>query len=282
LFNYNARMRTLTLFAGLMLFSSAGGQDLQQRVVDLIELYNEHQALALPLPDVKALTELISGGNITLSDRIRSTGGEDDQIRVVGYRLYQRPRTVVWVSALYKQLNPDGYIIEHFTPGEAGSYRLYQYLPMPWPIKDRHWTISVDKALGMAQSTQDQIWEHHWKLTPNGKSRMHSLVAKGLIPRLDEKQFLKAVYLPRNQGGWTVFEVTEDVTLLASHVSTVLSGWIPDGFIAAYTRRRVDNMMSEIDRFAATIDRSYDAEHFLVFSGSGEPIYAEALRSEAR
>jgi len=269
------------LLAGLFLASSASAQILQQRVVELIELYNDQQDLGLPLPNADALTELTNGEIITLSERVTNSAEEDDRIRVVGYRLYQRPRTIVWVSALYKPLNPDGHIIEHLTPGDAGGYRLYQYLPVPWPIKDRHWAISVEKDLTLAQSTGNQIWEHHWKLTPNGKSRMRSMVAQGLIPRLDEERFAKAVYLPRNQGGWTAFKVTDDVTLLASHVSTVLSGWIPDSFVAAYTRRRVDSMMAEIDRFAAVIDQSYDPKHFLVFSGSGEPIYPAALHNDA-
>jgi len=275
-------MRTLSLLAGLFLVSSVNAQVVQQQLIELIALYNDHQALKLPLPDSQALTELTTGGVVILSERVSNSPEQDDQIRVVGYRLYQRPRTIVWVAALYKPLNPNGRIIEHITAGEAGGYELYQYLPVPWPIKDRHWTITVDKAVALAVSTGDKIWEHHWRLTPNGELRMRRMVAQGLLPRLDEKRFKQAVYLPRNQGGWTAFKVNDNLTLLASHVSTVLSGWIPDSFVAAYTRRRVDTMMGEIDRFAATVHRSYDPEHFLVFSGSGEPIYPTELRPEAK
>ena len=274
-------MRTWVLLVGLCLSFTAGGQDLQPRIVELIELYNTHQAVALPLPDNDALTELVDGGIVMVSERIKNSAAEDDRIRVVGYRLYERPRTTVWVSALFKQLDPDAHIIEHLTPGEAGGYRLYQYLPLPWPIKDRHWAITVDKAITLAQATADQIWEHRWDLTPDGESSAYNLVAQGLIPRLDKDRFRKAVYLPRNQGGWTAFRVTDDVTLLSSHVSTVLSGWIPDSFVAAYTRRRVDSMMGQIEESAANVHEFYNPKQFAVFTGSGEPIDLEQLQRDA-
>jgi len=61
-----------------------------------------------------------------------------DRIRVVGYRLIQRPRVLIWISALNTSNEQVQRLTEYQLEDDGGTGSLwYQHMRLPWPIRDR-------------------------------------------------------------------------------------------------------------------------------------------------
>ena len=251
------------------------------QIESLLSLYNHHTDLPLPVLAGEQLVDLLAGKTILIRDRtkLENGGGEkEDRIRATGYRLFNKPRLQVWVSTLYKAPSGEQTLKERLLHlGDQGDYTLYQYLELPWPIRDRHWTIDISKATQLAARTDGVIWEHHWRLSEDGQKRGLQAINTPPALELDADDLAKAVYLPINRGGWVAIRVSEHSTLLVAHVTTVMSGWIPDRFVAIYTTRTLNKMMSAIGEYTERVNDQYDHRRFPVFSGTGELILKTCL-----
>ena len=243
------------------------------QLADLLALYNAHAELPLPALNSADLRELSKGETVLLRDRTPLAADDeegDDQIRATGFKLFAKPRRQIWVSTLYKDPEAAGGLKEHiFSMGERGGYTLYQYLELPWPIRDRHWTIEVSKYARLAEQTEQRVWEHGWRLAPTGKKLAQQIVDENIIPSISRKEMDRAIYLPVNRGGWIAIEVDAKHTLLIAHTTTVMSGWIPNRFVAVYTTRTLDKMIRAIDDYADQVTLQYDHRRFPVFTGDG-------------
>ena len=254
-----------------------------KRISALLDGYNTHSEAALPTLDADQLDDLVAERVVLVRDRrpLEDSEGEvDDRVRATGFRLFRKPRVTVWISTLYKPPGVATRLHERtVSMGANGDFTLYQYMAMPWPIRDRHWTIDISKDTDLAAATGDDIWEHRWQLADNGLKRGQEVIKRPPRLELDPDELAGAVYLPLNRGGWIAFRVDDEHTLLVGHVTTVMSGWIPDRFVAMYSSRTLNRIMQAIEQYTDRVAEEYDHVSYPVFSGGGELIRSRRVAS---
>lgn len=246
--------------------------------------YNRHADMPLPVPPADGLEALAEGRVVDLRERqpLASSDGESaDRIRVVGYRLIERPRLLVWLAALDLGTEHTDRITEHLVAVDAaGGSVWYQHLRLPWPLRDRHWVIRNYKAVELTAASDGMIWEHAWRLEEAGDELAADLLQAGRVDGLDERTQDRAIYLPVNRGGWAMLAVGPRSTLVAAHVITVLGGWIPDGLVARLTSRQLERMLDNLEPRSYEVHEEYDAS-YPVFRGDGRLITVEMARHAA-
>ena len=251
-----------------------------------IETYNAYQEVDLPELSDRDLRALAEGSVVKSRERRRisdSRGKEKDRIRIVGYRIYESPRVLVWLAALGDGTRLSKRLTEHFIEADTrGGKRWYQYLRLPWPMKDRHWVVLSGKDLDLSSATGGFAWEHAWHLDDDGEETALRLLANGEVEGVTAKQGTKAVYVPVNRGGWVMFELDERRVLVAAHVTSVLGGWIPDRLVARFVSAQLDSVLTKLEREASTIHDRYDGS-FPIRTGDGAiitPEMAKAAKSD--
>ncbi len=249
-----------------------------------VAAYNEHDAVGLPMPSSDEVASLLDGEVVKIRRRLPMTdsaGGHEDRIRIVGYRYFERPRLLIWLSALDIGQQHADRLTEHLMWADDGGDSLwYQFLELPWPIKNRHWVIRNRKNTSLTRATGGVAWEHAWRLEEGGYGTAMTLLGDGAVDGLDTRDGRKAIYLPVNRGGWTMFELTGNRTLVAAHVSTVLGGWIPEGLVASLVSRHLDSILSGLEARSQTIHDRYDTG-YVIYTGDAQPI-SRAMAVEAQ
>ncbi len=240
-----------------------------------VEAYNAHDAVGLPMPSADQLARLLEGEVVKVRRRMPmsdSTGGREERIRIVGYRYFERPRLLIWLSALDIGQQHADRLTEHLMWADDGGDSLwYQHMELPWPIRNRHWVIRNRKNTDLTLATAGVAWEHAWRLEEGGYDTAMALLGDGAVDGLDDRDGRKAIYLPINRGGWTMFELPGNRTLVAAHVSTVLGGWIPDGMVAGIVSRHLDSILSGLEARSETIHERYDTS-YTIFTGDARAI----------
>lgn len=253
-----------------------------------IEAYNGHESIELPLPSDKELRQLAAGQVVKIRRRMpiaNSSGEQADRIRIVGYRVIEQPRLLVWLAALDVGTQHSKALTEHLIASDnVGGSVWYQYLKLPWPVKNRHWVIHNTKNTALAAATGGTVWEHAWRLETGGRDIAMQLLADGQVAGLTPADGEKAIYLPINRGGWTVFALDRHRALVAAHVTTELGGWIPDSLVASTVSRQLQSMLSALEQRAASIHLTYTSSSYPIFTGDGKlitPDMATAAQSGA-
>jgi hypothetical protein len=251
-------------------------------IVAALVAYNAHAAVALPVPPAADLASLVDGRVIEVRTRTRienAAGEETDRIRVVGYRIVDRPRLLVWLAALNIGTQHAERLTEHVMQfDDSGGSVWYQYLNLPWPLKNRHWVIRNEKRTGLTAATNGVVWEHAWRLEERGRAAAQALLESGEVDGLDARDGRKALYLPVNRGGWTMFELDEDRTLVAIHVMTVMGGWIPDRLVANMASEQLEDMLTKLAPRADVIHERYDTS-YPIFTGDARRITLDMARA---
>ncbi len=239
--------------------------------------YNDqpHASLTLPLPDDDQLARLSAGDVISFRERIETASG-DTVYRVVALAELPTSRLAVWVATLGSvETNASRLLEVKLGEHASGSSIWYQYVNLPWPIADRHWTIRSRARTAVAAST-GVWWEHGWSLMADGKriARDHIETA----PRLgiSQRQFDRAVYLPTNTGGWLMAPLSPDATLVAVHATAELGGGLPDGWVARYVSRQLTKQMRKMRERAPRAGEILASSHAL-YTGRGVRIEAQML-----
>jgi hypothetical protein len=246
--------------------------DLRPYVAASIEAYNELAAEPLPQLGSEDIEELLAGEVI----KIRRKGARaedpdgDRHERVVGYILIDRPRDLVWLAALDPSFLATDLITElRLETDEQGTAIWYQYISLPWPITDRHWVVRLWKSIELATRTDQFIWEQNWDLADDGPQVAREIVGAHRLPELDLDKIEKAIYLPVNHGNWTLFALTEDTTLLAYRVSTVVGGSIPESWVASFAVAQLDRLLKGVARHADDVLQTWDPEKHPIYGGDG-------------
>lgn len=244
-------------------------------LIAAIEIYNQHQTVKLPVPSHEELSTLGRGGIVKIREQktmLDSLENEQERIRIVGYRVYEQPRLLVWLGALDFDTQHSKRLTEHLVEAEpGGSSRWYQYVRLPWPVKNRHWVVRSFKDTELSRATDGFIWQHSWALDDNGQETAARLLANQEVDGVTSKQGSKAVYVPVNRGGWTMFELDERRVLVAAHVTSVLGGWVPDTLVARVVSSQLQSMLTNLEDEAAGIHQRYDGQS-VVLTGDGQPI----------
>jgi hypothetical protein len=236
-------------------------------------------ASAFPLPELEEeqLGRLFDGEVVRMREKwVLSNEGEDEERtrnRVLAFRLVGAPRRDAWLAAL----DPHALLNDRVTEirlGESpeGGATWYQFMDLPWPIRNRHWVIRIATALDVCAGTGGQCWEQTWHLVPGGEAVARSLAAKGRAGPLDGGAVRGARYLEENDGAWAIFAIGDDLTLVAYNLTIVMGGWIPEGMAARFAQRALEDLLDRVAAHAARIPTHYVAGHAPIPAGDGTPI----------
>ena len=256
--------------------STLAGDGRDARIVQVLEQYNALSDMRLPMPGPDDAKAIAAGRVVKLRERMEmmsaATNERDQRIRVVGYRLIERPRLLVWLAALDVGTEHSDRLTEHLLMNDdRGGSLWYQHLHLYWPIKNRHWTIVNRKSVELADSTNGMVWEHAWQLAPEGREIAMDLLENREVDGLTDNRARRAIYLPVNRGAWTMFELGDGLTLVASHATVELGGFIPDSFVASYVGRQLTKMLDGLVSRSDVMDREYDTS-YTIYTGAGEVI----------
>jgi hypothetical protein len=237
--------------------------------------YNESVENDLPLPDAEQLERLLAGEMVDIRDRTPIEdwrGKPQDKLRVVGYKLVERPRLLVWLATLNVTTEHSRRMREYqLSDDGAGGSVWYQHLNTPWPVRNRHWVIANRKNTELAEATQGLVWEHRWDLAERGKDEALNLLLDKKLEGLGEKDFDKSIYLTVNEGAWTMFAVNEQTTLVAAHTTADMGGWIPERWVSGFVAKQLGSVLANLTTRADTVHDDYSGEQ-TVFDGWGRPI----------
>lgn len=279
-------LTTALLIASTLLCTGANAAPTVDELAAVLWRYNDAAQTDLPIPNVAQLEALAQGKTVHLRERLAVSADNPDtdksqRLRVVGYQLVHRPRLLVWLATLHAGTTHEPRLLEHrVRVNEDRSSTWYQHLNAPWPVRNRHWVIRSGKNVAVAEDTQDLAWEHRWTLEPRGRDIALNLMIENTFDALNERDFEHTIYLSENAGAWTMFEVEEDVTLVATHTTADMGGWIPDRWVAGFVARQLSSVLRELEDKADTIHEHYDQDD-PVQNGHGQPISREQL-SDAR
>ena len=247
-------------------------------IVGLIELYNDSAAATLSLPDPTSeqLERLVAGDVVAFRDRMPIGADADMAYRVVALAMVPEDRLRLWVATLGSaEQNAKRMVEVKLEQLEGGAAVWYQFVNLPWPIADRHWTIRSQARKGVAAAT-GAWWEHGWTLADGGRERAREHVAGGHAADLELRQFDRAVYLPMNEGGWLMARLADGGTLVAVHATAELGGGLPDSWVARYVSRQLRKLVVKIRERAANAEGIVAASS-TIYSGYGEQIGAGLL-----
>lgn len=260
------------------------GIDVAAATTAAIARYNELVDPDLPELTPEELDALVAGDVLEFRRRAPMTdsaGQTADRIRMIGLVIVERPRILTWLAALDVGTRHAKRLTEHRIDGdEIGGSLWYQHIDLPWPVRDRHWVIRNQKNTRVTEAMDGRVWEHGWSLEPDGVDIAAALLGRGEIAHLSTATMGRAIYLPINRGAWTMFELDDRHTLVAAHVSTVLGGWIPDGWVASYVGRQFNSMLGALTERSDVIADQYNTD-VPVYTGAGEVITRETARRAA-
>ena len=247
-------------------------------IVRLVDSYNASSAatFALPMPDDDQLERLRSGEVVAFRNRVPMGSDEQWVYRVVALAAVPEDRLRLWVATLGSaEQNAKRMVEIKIDQLDAGAAVWYQFVNLPWPIADRHWTIRSQARTGVAETT-GAWWEHGWTLAERGLERARDRVEAGTAADLTARQFERAVYLPMNDGGWLMARLPDGGTLVAVHATAELGGGLPDSWVARYVSRKLRNLVGQIRARAGQAEAILAASP-LIFTGHGERIETDLL-----
>ncbi|MEO1573926.1 MAG: hypothetical protein AAFU65_03110 [Pseudomonadota bacterium] len=246
--------------------------------------YNDAAETPLPIPTVEQFEALARGETVHLRERLDAPGSDtakSKRARVVGFQLVNRPRLLVWLATLHAGTTHEPRLLEHrVSVNNDDSSTWYQHLDTPWPVRNRHWVIRSGKNVAVADQTQDLAWEHRWTLEPRGRDIALNLMIEERFERLEERDYKRTIYLDENAGAWTMFAIEDDVTLVATHTTADMGGWLPERWVAGFVARQLRSVLRDLEAKADRIHEHYDPDD-PVHNGRGRPITREQL-SDAR
>ncbi len=278
-------IRRFTLALALALTSSLAAASDSEAIASALKDYQRESGVPVADLDIGSLADLERGE--TLQRKVRVTrsgaGGNDTTtVRIIGYRVIDKPREPLWIAALAFDGGYSDRLTEHLvTKHDGGGASWYQHVDMPWPLRDRHWLIRTGKGVPLTERLAGRVWEHHWHLEPDASARIEGMLARVTIPGLPPERVRKAVELPLNNGAWVMATLGPERTLVVLHATMDMGGIIPDALVNRYTRRQLRSMLANIEARADEAWKSYSSD-YLIYRGDGTPIEPVTAARAAR
>jgi len=247
----------------------------------LLEQYSRLGDFHLPSLSVSELDALAAGEPIVALFREPSVQSTEqvDAMRVVGWQVVDAPRMLVWLSAL------SGNEVSSARPSHAvlmqraaGAYVSYHHADLPWPVKDRQWTLLCEKNLTLAEDSHDVIWEHRWSLLERDDALLESVYEQRRIPGVTRRVLDDSVYLSENRGAWIVFDLGASGTLVAASMDVDSGGQLPDALVRSFAKRQ---LRAFFESLSALRGMHYSGTP-VIHDGRGLPIAREAAITAAR
>jgi hypothetical protein len=266
------------VFILLPVLSAAQGNDamgeLQATIARLADQYSRNRDIQLPILERRDIERLAEGQSLVSAYDRPGTGPGDDveAMGLLGMQLVDAPRMLVWITLLRGGgRSGDNFITATLSRNTAGSYTRYQYVNLPWPVRDRHWVIYCEKNLAIAHISDGAIWEHQWALQDNGEQLLRTAFEKGAIGALTPRKLNGSIYLPENRGTWAVFDLGNDKTLIVALYDADLGGRLPGPLVRSFTKRQLRNYLESTSELTAQVLSFYDGTR-IVHDGFGAPI----------
>ncbi len=259
---------------GLILGRLGFASDAEPDIEGAIKLYNSAPSAraTLPIPKPKQAARLREGDVISVREQLDFPQVANVQ-RVTAYVVVPSERLRVWVATLGSNERHAQRLTEHpVSFDQTGGAVWYQYLALPWPFADRHWLIRTKKNKGLAEETDDLVWEHYWQLATDDLGVVReNLASTRESSGISAEQFAKALYLKVNQGGWVMMPVGTDQTLVSVYATAELGGRLPDGVVARMTQRQLQKSLGDLSRRAEKAEQALASSKPL-HTGGGELI----------
>ena len=247
----------------------------------LLEQYSRQGDFQLPTFSVSDLDRLAAGEAIVgvFHEPIQSPTKAVDTTLLVGWQVVHAPRLLVWLSILggseESSARLNHVVLMRRT---AGAYVSYHHMDLPWPFKDRQWTLLCEKNLGLAEASHDVIWEHRWSLLPRDDAQLETAYERGLIPGLTRRALADSVYLRANRGAWILFDLGASGTLVAASMDVDFGGHIPDTLVRSFAKHQLRTFLESL----SALRGAHYTETPLIHDGRGLPITREAAKTAAR
>ena len=247
-------------------------------IPQLLRQYSEHADFALPELTANETTNLAAGKPVVRILRGTPQDGELSAMGIIGLRIVDAPRLLVWLAVLGGTGEPHPRTTRAILARHpAGSHVGYQHADIPWPVRDRHWVIYTRKNLDLANASDGVIWEHYWNLHEHGRQLLSD--TPPVHPELWRK-LENAVYLPANRGAWALFDLGSNRTLVLGLADFELGGFVPSGLARSYTKRQLRRGLKQIDSLTARIHQKYTGDP-IIHDGHGMPITPQQARDVA-
>ena len=263
---------------------AAAGAGIGETIPKLVEEYSRLSGIYVPELQDKDIEILLTGKSVISTSREpgHEQDGDVDAMGLLGIQLVEAPRLLVWLSLLGGNGRSDERVISvKLSQAPDSAYSRYQYVNLPWPIRDRHWVIYCEKNLELAETTDGVIWEHRWSLHDDGENLLQSAFDNGRIPRLSVRAFEKSVYLPANRGTWGLIDLGQSRTLIVAFYDADLGGRLPGGLVRSFTKRQLRNYLETTREQTDYVLQFYDENH-PVHDGFGSPISLQDASDVAR
>lgn len=258
-----------------------GDGPLVEQIPKVLEQYSRQGDFQLPGLSVADLDALVAGEAIVALFRdpaVAQTEQADTQ-RLVGWQVVHAPRLLVWLSILGGSEESSARLNHAvLLQRSAGAYVSYHHMGLPWPFKDRQWTLLCEQNVSLAERSDDVIWEHRWSLLPRDSALLEGAYERGLMPGLTRRALDDSVYLRANRGAWVLFDLGATGTLVAASMDVDFGGHIPDAIVRTFAKHQLRTFLESL---SALRGRHY-AETPLVHDGRGLPITHQAAMIAAQ
>jgi hypothetical protein len=280
----NSAIAVRAVLAVLVLgqFGSTGAESLSdgnlvEEIPKLLEQYSRQGDFQLPSLSIAELDTLAAGKTIVALFHEPTVPA--DTGRVVGWQVVAAPRLPVWLSILDASEESSARLKHStLTQRTGGAYVSYHYIDLPWPFKDRQWTLLCDENVSLAEESHDLIWEHRWDLLPRDDALLENAYEHGLIPGLTRQALDDSVYLRANRGAFILFDLGARGTLVAASMEIDLGGHVPDSLVRSFAKRQVKAFLESL---SAPRGAHYD-EARMIHDGRGLPITREGAMTAAQ
>ncbi|MEO8466760.1 MAG: hypothetical protein ABI640_15595 [Gammaproteobacteria bacterium] len=249
--------------------------DLAARISPLLEQYSRDGDFDLPGVSTADLAALAAGDTVFDAFREPSAraAGQVEVMGLVGWRIVAAPRLLVWLSILGGSEESSARLHHAVLVQRAdGAYVSYHHMALPWPFKDRQWTLLCDKNLSLAEHSHDAIWEHRWDLLPRDEALLKRAYEEELVPGLTQEVVDESVYLRANRGAWILFDLGPSGTLVAATMDMDFGGHLPAALVRSTAKHQLKTFLESLSALRGT---HYNGTP-LVHDGRGLPITREA------
>lgn len=246
--------------------SAASAEVLQSAVAEF------NRGAVLPLPGLSApqLDQLSRGEPVALL----MPGASESVWRSVGLIVAPVPMRDLWVSCQDPHFSNIERVTELRLAGSARTDRAswYGHIDLPTPISDRHWVVNVWNNHALAQQSGGRMWEHPWRVDPDGAARIRPYVERGEVGTLTLAQLDGSIYTPVNEGAWVVIALSDDESLLSYHSATDLGGIIPGRLVGQFNMSSMRTLLLRVVARADEVSSHYRGGHAPLFGGDGQLI----------
>jgi hypothetical protein len=249
--------------------------ELADGIEEAIARFNEHAHYPIPELSLAQRKHLSRGELVRLRERPAAPGQPQ---RALGFLVVDLPKELLWLAGRDPHFSEIPAVHEvRLSRRMDRPERWYQYVELPWPLKDRHWVIDIWDQHSMDRATAGSCWEHWWSLSPNGPALAQIAIEAGSADGVTPDMAADAVYVPHNTGAYLFMDLPGGRTLTGYHASTVLGGHIPDSLVVRHSKSMIDDLLLKQRSFAHQVPLHYGPGHEPFLGGGGEIIEPGSL-----